>query len=64
MPNRGSELPTEKLVERILSANQVSRADRQRLKEALLDDSISEQELLLIERVIEGVRRGLLNIVD
>lgn len=64
MPNRGSELSTEKLVAQILSANQISRADRQRLKDALLDDAISEQELALIERVIEGVRRGLLTIVD
>ncbi|MDF0553245.1 hypothetical protein [Kamptonema sp. UHCC 0994] len=64
MEDRGSQLPTDKLVERILSSGQLSRIDRQQLKFALLDDSINEKELVLIERVIDGVRKGLLDIVD
>ncbi|WP_449419988.1 hypothetical protein [Phormidium nigroviride] len=64
MEDVGSQLPTDKLVERILSSGQLSRMDRQQLKLALLDDSINEKELVLIERVIDGVRKGLLDIVD
>ncbi|HLO48773.1 MAG TPA: hypothetical protein VK211_10200 [Kamptonema sp.] len=64
MAAQGSQLPTTKLVERILSSGQLSRIDRQQLKSALLDDSITEKELVLIERVIDGVRKGLLDIVD
>ena len=64
MEDIGSHLPTDKLVERILSSGQLSRIDRQQLKFALLDDSINEKELVLIERVIDGVRKGLLDIVD
>ncbi len=64
MQEQGIELPTEQLVGRILSSGQLSRADRQRLKERLLDDAISEKELMMIERVIEGVRKALLDIVD
>ncbi|MDB9512176.1 hypothetical protein PN499_13365 [Kamptonema animale CS-326] len=64
MEDIGSQLPTDKLVERILSSGQLSRMDRQQLKLALLDDSINEKELVLIERVIDGVRKGLLDIVD
>jgi len=64
MVAQGSQLPTDKLVERILSSGQLSRIDRQQLKSALLDDSITEKELVLIERVIDGVRKGLLDIVE
>ncbi|CBN55711.1 MULTISPECIES: hypothetical protein [Kamptonema] len=64
MEDIGSQLPTDKLVERILSSGQLSRMDRQQLKLVLLDDSINEKELVLIERVIDGVRKGLLDIVD
>lgn len=64
MQAQGSELPTEQLVEQILSSGQLSRAQRYKLKTTLLDSSISEEKLLLIEKVIEGVRKGLLEVVD
>ncbi|MGE5658959.1 MAG: hypothetical protein ACM37W_20380 [Actinomycetota bacterium] len=64
MEAQGSQLPTTQLVERILSAGNLSRADRQQLKAALLDESISETELMLIEQVIDSVRKGLLNIIE
>lgn len=60
----GSQVPTAQLVERILSCGHLSRADRQQLKAALLDDTINEEELILIEQIIDSVRKGLLDIVD
>lgn len=64
MEIQDSQLPTDQLVERILSSGKLSRIDREQLKLALLKHSISEKELVLIEQVLEKVRKGLLNIVN
>ncbi|OCQ91756.1 hypothetical protein BCD67_09520 [Oscillatoriales cyanobacterium USR001] len=64
MEIQGDRLSTEQLVERILLSGEVSRIDREQLKLALLNDSITEKELVLIEQVLDRVRKGLLNIVD
>jgi len=55
---------TEQIVEQIFSDGALTRADRQRIKSMLLNDSIQENELRLIERVIEGVVKGLLDVLD
>lgn len=53
----------EELVKEILTAGKLTITARQYLKTALLDESISDEELSWVERVIEGVRDGQLKVV-
>ena len=55
---------TEQIVERIFSSGELTRGDRQRIKSMLLNESIGENELSLIERVMEGVVKGILDVLD
>jgi len=55
---------TEQIVERIFSSGELTRDDRQRIKSMLLNESIGENELSLIERVMEGVVNGILDVLD
>ena len=59
----GTELTIGQLTKQIFATGQLTHHDRQRLKKALLDEWISNEELALIERVIDGVRRSQLLIV-
>jgi hypothetical protein len=54
---------TEQIVERIFSSGELTRDDRQRIKSMLLNESIGENELSLIERVMEGVVKGILDVL-
>jgi len=56
-------LPTftiEELVDRILLARRVTLTDRHQLRLAILEAALSEAEHVLIDRVLYGVRKGLL----
>ena len=55
---------TEQIVEQIFSSGALTRDDRQRIKSMLLNESIGENELSLIERVMEGVVKGRLDVLD
>jgi hypothetical protein len=55
---------TEQIVERIFSSGELTRDDRQRIKSMLLNESIGDNELNLIERVMEGVVKGILDVLD
>ena len=55
---------TEQIVEQIFSSGELTRDDRQRIKSMLLNVSIGENELSLIERVMEGVVKGILDVLD
>jgi hypothetical protein len=55
---------TEQIVERIFSSGELTRDDRQRIKSMLLNESIGENELSLIERVMDGVVKGILDVLD
>ena len=55
---------TEQIVERIFSSGELTRDDRQRIKSMLLNESIGENELSLIERVMAGVVKGILDVLD
>jgi len=64
MQTQTSSFLTEEIVERIFSSGELTRDDRQRIKSMLLNESIGENELSLIERVIEGVLKGILDVLD
>ncbi|MEG3911746.1 hypothetical protein Q5691_21890 [Microcoleus sp. w1-18aA5] len=55
---------TEQIVERIFSSGELTRDDRQRIQSMLLNESIGENELSLIERVMEGVVNGILDVLN
>jgi hypothetical protein len=55
---------TEQIVERIFSSGELTRDDRQRIQSMLLNESIGENELSLIERVMEGVVKGMLDVLN
>lgn len=55
---------TEQIVERIFSSGELTRDDRQRIQSMLLNESIGENELRLVERVMEGVVKGILDVMN
>lgn len=54
-------LPLEEIVERILTTRQITRGDQHSL---LTLGSLTSQEKLLINRVFDRLRMGLLKVVD
>ncbi len=53
-----------KLFSKIWSQGGLTASDRQRLMFALLKTSLCEEELSTINRILHGVRRGWLQIID
>ncbi|WP_373534561.1 hypothetical protein [Microcoleus sp.] len=53
----------EQVVEQIFTSGELTRDDRQRIQSMLLDESIGENELRLIEKVMEGVVKGTLDVL-
>lgn len=55
----------KELVDQIFMSHRITRQDQQTLMNALLSkDSLTMEEHLLIDRVFDGLRRGLLRVVD
>jgi hypothetical protein len=53
------------VVEKIFSSRRITRADQQRfMSTALSKVRLSHDEQIYINRVFEGLRRGLLKVVD
>jgi hypothetical protein len=60
-----TQISIEELVAQILMHRRITYTDQQLLRFALLsDETLNEQERILIDRVFYGVRHGLLSIVD
>lgn len=59
-----SNVPLEELYGQVMFSNVVTRADRQRLQAALLNECLSEDEQAIIDRLLYNVRRGWLQLVD
>ncbi|MEO6863377.1 MAG: hypothetical protein ABI180_17860 [Microcoleus sp.] len=53
----------EQVVERIFASGKLTRDDRQGIQSMLLNESIGENELSLIERIMEGVVKGTLDLL-
>jgi hypothetical protein len=56
------DVSLQELADRIFADGHLNYHDRQRLKVALLDEFITDEELALVESVIEAVRQGRLTI--
>lgn len=63
MQTQTSPFLTEQIVSRIFAKGELSREDRQKIQSALLNDSIDENELSLIEKIMEGVVKGILDVL-
>ena len=64
MQTQTSPFLTEQIVSRIFSTGELSRDDRQKIQSALLNTSIDEKELSLIEKIMEGVVKGILDVLN
>jgi hypothetical protein len=59
------DIAVEQVFERILTSRRISRADQQLLMSALLaKDSLDREEESLIDEIFDGLKRGLLRVVD
>ena len=63
MQTQTSQFLTKEIVDQIFASGELSRADRQRIQSMLLHESIGEHELSLVERVMEGVVKGILDVL-
>ncbi len=55
----------EQVVERIFISHRITRADQKMFMSALLSkDSLSPEDRQKIDKVFDGLRRGLLRVVD
>ncbi|MEB3178047.1 MAG: hypothetical protein VKL59_03255 [Nostocaceae cyanobacterium] len=52
----------EELVQDIFVCRKVTDTDRSQLKKLLLSTTLSEEEHILIDRLLYGVRKGLLTV--
>ncbi|MGB3268077.1 MAG: hypothetical protein WBA89_29510 [Microcoleus sp.] len=64
MQNQPFPFLNEQIVERIFASGELTREDRQRIQSMLLDESIGEHELSLVEKVMEGVVKGVLDVLN
>ncbi len=63
-PHNIARVRLEDLIEQILLSQTVTQADRYQVMLALLADAVSHTELILINRLLYGVRKGLLKLAD
>lgn len=54
----------EALTGQIMVSGKMTSKDRFRIRSAILNDSLSEAEQILINRLLYGIRHGLLTVVD
>ena len=64
MQTKTSQFLTKEIVDQIFLSGELTRDDRKRIQSMLLDESIGETELSLVERVMEGVVKGILDVMN
>ncbi len=57
-----SPLAIEELIERILLSRRVTLGDRRQIRSAILAIHLTEAEHIMIDRLLYGVRKGLLQL--
>ena len=63
MQTKTSQFLTKEIVDQIFLSGELTRDDRKQIQSMLLDESICEHELSLVERVMEGVVKGILDVL-
>lgn len=64
MQTKTSQFLTQEIVDQIFASGELTRDNRQRIQLMLLDESIGENELSLVERLMEGVVKGILDVMN
>lgn len=64
MQTKTSQFLTKEIVDQIFLSGELTRDDRKQIQSMLLDESIGENELSLVERVMEGVVKGILDVMN
>lgn len=60
-----NEASVKDVVERIFTSRKITRADQRRFMAALMSkDALTAEEHEQIDRVFDGLRRGVLRVVD
>ncbi len=55
----------EETITRVISSRKITIKDKQQLKTAFLGhESLAEDEITLIDRILYGVRHGILEVVE
>jgi hypothetical protein len=55
----------EQTITRVMSSRQITLTDKQQLKDAFLGhENLAEDEITLIDRILYGVRSGILEVAD
>ncbi|CAD5978388.1 hypothetical protein PCC9214_04379 [Planktothrix tepida] len=57
-------VPLEELFGQIMFSSVVTRSDRQHLRSAILGESLTDNEKVIINRLLYNVRRGWVKLVD
>ncbi|MEB3826986.1 hypothetical protein [Phormidium sp. CCY1219] len=57
-------LTVTEIFSHIYSMGTITQRDRQFLQQALLQESLSEEEITMIDRLVYAVRRGWLKMID
>ena len=63
MQTKTSQFLTKEIVDQIFLSGELTRDDRKQIQSMLLDESIGENELILVERVMEGVVKGIRDVL-
>jgi len=59
-----NSISIEEVFGQIICSGKISLRDRQLIRSALLEDSLTEEHQAIINRVLYNVRRGFLKLVD
>ena len=63
MQTKTFQFLTKEIVDQIFLSGELTRDDRKQIQSMLLDELIGEHELILVERVMEGVVKGILDVL-
>ena len=65
LQNISEKLPLDQIISQIFTTKQISRLDQQILMSALLTrNSISDKDQSEVNRVFDGIQRGLIRVVE
>ncbi len=64
LPHFVAGIDLEELVSEALISRRLTMGDRLKLMHAFLQDALSEADLVLVDRLLYGVRRGILHLTE
>jgi hypothetical protein len=62
-PSQSNSVNLEELFSKVLLSGLMTKSDRRRIQAALLENAVTEENLMIINRLVYGVRRGFVKLV-